>query len=273
MDETQNVKAIVLDLDGTLLNSKKEVSERSIKAILEAYNKGIIVIFATARPPRSVKDFLPQKLQDIAATVYYNGALVKDDTAGYSQHYPIESAITDEIIEYVATRHPEAPLSIESEDIWYSHQILDYKNAMNTVTNPTIVPLNELKKIQASKLLITDYPYYEQLRKQFEHKVNIVCTDAGTLIQIMAKGVSKGRAIRDLCMQKNIPMSSVMAFGDDWNDLELFQACGFPIAMGNAIPELKDIAYFVTGTNDEEGGVARVLERLVGIGVMKKGNH
>lgn len=100
--------------------------------------------------------------------------------------------------------------------------------------------------------------------------MNIVCTDAGTLIQIMAKGVSKGRAIRDLCMQKNIPMSSVMAFGDDWNDLELFQACGFPIAMGNAIPELKDIAYFVTGTNDEEGGVARVLERLVGIGVMKK---
>lgn len=266
MNGTQDVKAIVLDLDGTLLNSKKEVSDRSIKVILEAYSKGIVVIFATARPPRSVKDFLPQKLQDIAATVYYNGALVKDDTMEYRQHYPIESAITEEIIDYVSTCHVEACLSIESEDIWYSHQILDYKNAMNTVANPIIVPLNELKKIRASKILITDYPCYEQLQKQFEHKVNIVCTDAGTLIQIMAKGVSKERAIRELCMQKNIPMSSVMAFGDDWNDSELFQACGFPIAMGNAIPELKDVAYFVTGTNDEEG-VARVLERLVGIEV------
>lgn len=266
MDRISEVKAIVLDLDGTLLNSKKEVSERSIKVILEANNKGIVIIFATARPPRSVKDFLPQKLQAIAAAVYYNGALVKDDTMAYRKHYPIESAIADEIIEYVATYHPEAYLSIESEDIWYSHQILDYKDAMNTVINPIIVPLNELKKIQASKILITDYPYYEQLQKQFGHKVNMVCTDAGTLIQIMAKGVSKDRAITDLCMQKNIPMSSVMAFGDDWNDLELFQACGFPIAMGNAIPKLKDVAYFITDTNDEEG-VAQVLERLIGIGV------
>lgn len=239
---------------------------RSRKVILDAYNKGIVVIFATARPPRSVNAFLPQKLQDVAAIVYYNGALVKDDTIGYRQHYPIESAIADEIIEYVATCHPKARLSIESEDIWYSHQIVEYKKAMSTVTNPIIVSLNELKKIQASKILITDYPYYEQLQKQFEHKVNTVCTDVGTLIQIMAKGVSKERAITDLCMRKNIPMSSVMAFGDDWNDLELFQACGFPIAMGNAIPELKDVAYFVTDTNDEEG-VARVLEGLVGIDV------
>lgn len=266
MDRINDVKAIVLDLDGTLLDSKKEVSERSIKVILEAYNKGFFIIFATARPPRSVKDLLPQKLQDIAAAVYYNGALVNDDTMAYRQHYPIESAIADEIIEYFATYHSEAYLSIESEDIWYSHQILDYQDAMNMVINPIIVPLNELKKIQASKILITDYPYYEQLRKQFEHKVNIICTDAGTLIQIMAKGVSKDRAITDLCMQKNIPMSSVMAFGDDWNDLELFQACGFPIAMGNAIPKLKDVAYFITDTNNEEG-VARVLERLVGIAV------
>lgn len=265
MKRINDVKAIVLDLDGTLLNSKKEVSERSRKAILEVYNKGIVVIFATARPPRSVNAFLSQKLQDIAAVVYYNGALVKDDTIGYRQHYPIESATTAEIIEYVATRQHEARLSIESEDIWYSHQILDYKNAMNTVTNPIIVSLNELKKIQASKVLITDYPCYEQLQKQFEHKVNLVCTDAGTLIQIMAKGISKERAITDLCIQKDILMSSVMAFGDDWNDFELFRACGFPIAMGNAIPELKDVAYFITDTNDEEG-VARVLEGLVGSG-------
>ncbi len=77
----------------------------------------------------------------------------------------------------------------------------------------------------------------------------------------MAKGVSKEQAIKEICIQNNIPISDVMVFGDDWNDLELFYACGFPIAMGNAIPELKDIAYFITDTNDEDG-VAQVLEKL-----------
>lgn len=133
---------------------------------------------------------------------------------------------------------------------------------MNAVVNPIIVPLNELKKTTASKLLITQYPYYEKLQKRFEHKVNTVCTDGGTLIQIMAKGISKERSVLKLCIQRNIPMSNVMAFGDDWNDLGLFYTCGFPIAMGNAIPELKDAAYFVTKTNNEDG-VAQVIERLI----------
>ncbi|MCP1123948.1 hydrolase [Bacillus sp. AFS018417] len=262
MDLTSNVTAIVLDLDGTLLNSQKEVSKRNLQAILECYRKGITVIFATARPPRSVKAFLPQELQEIAAIVYYNGALIIDNTSEYRQHYPIESAITNEIIEYVITHHSDACLSIESEDTWYSNRSLDYSKSMNTIVNPIVVSLHEFKRINASKLLISEYPYYENLHKQFEHKVNTVCTDSGTLIQIMAKGVSKKQAIMDLCVQNHIPMNSIMAFGDDWNDLELFHACGFPIAMENAIRELKAIAYFVTKSNDEDG-VAQVLEKLI----------
>ncbi|MGG2015115.1 HAD family hydrolase [Bacillus sp. S10(2024)] len=262
MDLISNVKGIVLDLDGTLLNSQKEVSKRNLQAIRECYRNGITVIFATARPPRSVNAFLPQELQEMAAFVYYNGALIIDKTSEYKQHYPIESAITDEIFEYVITHHSDACLSIESEDTWYSNKMLDYSKAMNAIVNPIVVSLDELKEMKASKLLITQYPYYEKLHKQFEHKVNTVCTDSGTLIQIMAKGVSKKQAIMDLCVQSQIPMSSIMAFGDDWNDLDLFHACGFPIAMENAIHELKELAYVVTKSNDEDG-VAEVLEKLI----------
>ncbi|MEH6891719.1 HAD family hydrolase [Bacillus sp. JJ864] len=262
MELISNVKGIVLDLDGTLLNSQKEISNRNIQATLECYRQGINVIFATARPPRSVKDFLPQELQEMGTIVYYNGALIIDHTSEYRQHYPIESAITNEIIEYVIAHHSDACLSIESEDIWYSNKTLDYSKAMNATVNPIVVSLDDLKEIKASKLLITQYPYYEKLQMQFEHKVNTVCTDSGTLIQIMAKGVSKKLAIMDLCVESQIPMSSIMAFGDDWNDLDLFQACGFPVAMENAISELKEIAYFVTKSNDEDG-VAEVLEKLI----------
>ncbi len=256
-----NVQAIVIDLDGTLLNSKKQVSERNKKAILKAHWSGISIIFATARAPRSVKVFLPQELQEIASFVYYNGAFILDETMNYRQHYPIESSITNKIIEYLADCSTDLCLSIESEDKWYSNKTIDYSAAMNAVVNPIIVSLAELTQIKASKILITQYPYYTEFQKQFAHEVNSVCTDAGALIQIMAKNVSKERAVYNLCARKKIPMDKVMAFGDDWNDLGLFNACGYPIAMGNAISELKNIAFFITLTNNEDG-VAEVIERV-----------
>lgn len=260
MEVAKKIKAVVFDLDGTLLNSRKEVTERSKKAILQIHKKGITVIFATARAPRSVKVFLPQELREISTIVYYNGALIINEVKGYKEHYPIESAIVEEIITFLSDRPSEPCLSIESEDIWYSNKSKDYSKAMNAVINPIILPLDELKKKSASKILITHYPDYEKF-KQFEQKVNAVCTDAGTLIQIMAKDVSKERAVLNLCVRLNISLSNVMVFGDDWNDLGLFNACGFPIAMENAIPELKEIAYFVTRSNNEDG-VAQVIERL-----------
>ncbi|MFD2330766.1 HAD family hydrolase [Cohnella sp. GCM10020058] len=66
--------AIVLDLDGTLLNSGKQVSDRNRLAVRTCYEKGIKIIYATARPPRSVRQFLPEELISIGAFVYYNGA-------------------------------------------------------------------------------------------------------------------------------------------------------------------------------------------------------
>lgn len=261
MEVAKKIKAVVFDLDGTLLNSRKEVTERSKKAILQIHKKGITVIFATARAPRSVKVFLPQELREISTIFYYNGALIIDEAKGYKEHYPIESAIVEEIITFLSDRPSETSLSIESEDIWYSNKSKDYSKAMNAVINPIILPLDELKKKSASKILITHYPDYEKFKKQFEQKVNAVCTDAGTLIQIMAKDVSKERAVLNLCVRLNISLSNVMVFGDDWNDLGLFNSCGFPIAMENAIPELKERAYFVTRSNNEDG-VAQVIERL-----------
>ncbi|WP_369903362.1 HAD family hydrolase [Bacillus manliponensis] len=118
-----------------------------------------------------------------------------------------------------------------------------------------------MKKIQASKILISQYMHYENLQETFKEKANVICTDNGTLVQIMAKHVSKKQAVLDICREHHISMNEVMAFGDDWNDIELFSACRFPIAMENAIQELKEMACYTTRSNDEDG-VAYVLEQL-----------
>lgn len=170
--------------------------------------------------------------------------------------------LTEEILNYIHTNQPDAYIFIESEDVWYSSQTLGYKQIMKVTTNPTVVTIDELRKIQASKILISQCYDYKSLQELFANKVNITRTDSGSLIQIMDKDVSKERAVIDICTAKKIPMGYVMPFGDNWNDFNLFRESGLPVAMGNAIPELKEIAFFVTGSNDE-AGVAQALEQII----------
>ncbi|MBM7602477.1 Cof subfamily protein (haloacid dehalogenase superfamily) [Metabacillus crassostreae] len=262
MEIINQVKAIVMDLDGTLLNNKKEVSERSKGAILSAYEKGITIIFATARPPRSVDIFLTKELQEISSIIYYNGAFIVDNLSGTRKHFPIQQTIMIEIVYYLLSTQPETNISIESEDNWYSYKALNYIQTLRVLANPIVLPLEEFKKVNSSKILISHCNEYKSIIDQFGDKVNIIQTDSGSLIQIMDKNVSKENAVMDLCMQKGIEMDYVMSFGDDWNDFNLFKESGFSVAMGNAIPELKQVASFVTKSNDEEG-VAIVIEEVV----------
>ena len=72
------MEAVVLDLDGTLLNSDKKISERNLKSIEKLNKNRIPIIIATARPPRTVRYLLPEEIQSSAIMVYYNGAMIKD---------------------------------------------------------------------------------------------------------------------------------------------------------------------------------------------------
>jgi Cof subfamily protein (haloacid dehalogenase superfamily) len=256
-----NISAIVLDLDGTLLNSKKEVSNRNYKAVLECMNKGYPIIFATARPPRAVKWFLPEELLNVGYFVYYNGAFIINERKSLEYHVFIESEITTEIVDYCATQYPNCILGIEYKDEWFCYKEVDYSTTMNVKDTPKVIEIEELKKLNATKILITELDEVTSLISRFGSLVNILITDGGQLIQIMPKLASKESAIKMICENEKIELTRVLAFGDDFNDLGLFQICGFPIAMGNSIQELKEIALEITETNDNDG-VAIVLERL-----------
>ncbi|WP_410982888.1 HAD family hydrolase [Bacillus cereus] len=255
----QDIKAVVLDLDGTLLNHEKKVSERNRKAIMDCYRKGIHIIFATARAPRSVKQFLPKELQSIGMIVYYNGALLRDPIAKVNYHYPIDVVHTAEIINFVTQMQPASFIAIEVEDICYINQ--NIKTNFITATKPIVITNEEMRQRSVSKILLHSFSHYEKLKEQFQHKVNVICTDQNQLIQIMGRNVSKENAVLNWCQKHEISAEQVMAFGDDWNDIGLFKECGYPIAMGNAISELKELACYVTNSNDNDG-VAHILEQI-----------
>lgn len=255
------MEAVVLDLDGTLLNSDKKVSERNLKSIKKLIKSQIPVIIATARPPRTIKYLLPEEIKSSVIMVYYNGAMIVSEQIGINQHFPIDSNLSSEIIDYLIEMEKKHWLSIEVEDIWYCYEDLDYSSIMKVSSNPKKIDLDELRKINPTKILVSNLSSLDLLNKKFSNRTNIITTDSNQLTQIMRLNISKEYAVKVISEKLGIPLNKIVVFGDDFNDLGLFKLCGYPVAMGNAIPELKDLAKEVAETNDNDG-VAKTLETI-----------
>jgi Cof subfamily protein (haloacid dehalogenase superfamily) len=255
-------RVIVLDLDGTLLNSKKQISSRNLNAVLNCHKSGKKIIIATARPPRSVQTFLPKKLLDICSFVFYNGAFVCDNKIGFEEHTSVPRDFTTKILEYCTEYLPHCTVSLEVKDKWYSNKQITDSSMFNLRYSPHILTNDQLKEFEASKILLSDFEDVNNLQLELGDKVKLIVTDNGKLIQIMNKQVTKEIGILKLCSQYGVNTSEIMVFGDDYNDLEMFRMSGYSVAMLNAVQELKVIADEITDTNDNDG-VANVLERIV----------
>ncbi|AHV98302.1 Cof-type HAD-IIB family hydrolase [Paenibacillus sabinae] len=257
-----NIDAIVLDLDGTLLNSEKKVSDRNLKAILACHHRGMQIIFATARPPRTVKRMLPNNLYDIGSFVFYNGAMVSCVQSNVNAHYSIPSSLSRELLDICADCHPGIVIGMEVQDEWFSLREVDDSVIKNVRGMPVLKTMEELRQYDATKILISGLPDYKFLLERFGSALNMIVTDNGTLLQIMSKEASKEQAVRFLCEKFGISLEKVIAFGDDYNDVGLSEISGYSVAMGNAVAPLKAMAQEVTASNDEDG-VALVLEKYL----------
>lgn len=253
---------IALDLDGTLLNAGKEVSGRNLNAVLNCSRRGMKIIIATARPPRSVRSMLPQALLDAASFVCYNGAVVTDEAAGIGEHVPIPRDLAAELLEYCKLRMPECTISVEVNDVWYAAGEIDDFEFFNPRFRPVVLPIDELKRHDATKILLSSFSDLESLIQLFGNRMNIVVTDQGKLLQAMNKDISKESGILRLCRHYGVPASQIIAFGDDLNDAGMLRIAGYAVAMGNAVQPLKEMADEITVSNEEDG-VAHVLERFL----------
>ncbi len=255
-------RAIVLDLDGTFLGKDKKVSARNLAAVLACYEKGMRIIIATARPPRSVNVILPEELLSIGSFVYYNGAQAVCQTSLTEFHYVIPASLTGEIIDYCIQEYPDLALSLEVKGEWFSLGDHDYMTTMHVEANPLGKTVEELKQLDATKILLSGAFKGKPLFDRYGGKVAIVYTDRNSLVQVMAQGVSKEQAVLRLCGVYGFEVDEVLVFGDDHNDIGLFRIGAHAVAMGNAIPELKELASEVTSAHDEDG-VALILERVL----------
>ncbi|SDC22247.1 Cof subfamily of IIB subfamily of haloacid dehalogenase superfamily/HAD-superfamily hydrolase, subfamily IIB [Pelagirhabdus alkalitolerans] len=251
--------AIVMDLDGTLLTDDKRIPKKTIDILKELKEQGILLIFATARPPRITR-FENIQLHELGLIIYYNGALFNCPSTQQLIHYPVESDVVEQVVSHCLTLNPNADISLEVKDRWYSFKDLDYQDLMHIDFHPEVIDYENLISLDATKILVTDFSDKERLVKPFQDQLNIVVTDEDRLIQIASQKASKEQAVEHILNQHKLDFTDVACFGDDHNDIGLFEMCGYPIALKNSIDQLKLLAKDVTLSNNENG-VGEVLQK------------
>ena len=263
------IQLLAVDVDGTLLNSAKEISPATAEALRAARRQaGVHVVLASARPPRSVMPFYEQ-LGLEAPMINYNGALVYDPPGRrVVMHLPIPLKTAREIVRLARRLDRKVLVSAEILDRWYTDR-LDEKYATETglLFKPDrIAPVSQWLVEPVTKLLLLA-PRAQLAKLQaaiaeaFPHQVSMVQTEEH-LLQIMHATVSKAQALRCIAGELPVTREHVMAIGDNANDVGMLQWAAIGVAVGNATPEVKAIADVITEANDEDG-VAKVVRRYI----------
>jgi Cof subfamily protein (haloacid dehalogenase superfamily) len=260
-------KLIVSDLDGTLLDSNREISKRTKELIKEFTEKGGIFTFATGRMEASVGKYLDY-LDISDPVVIYNGAKVVDIKKGV--------VLFEELLEYDLAK---TALKIAAEYEWDVLLYLDKKIYVNEITDvieeymlkdgvycEAVGRLDEFLKCEPTKILIIGNPncfapYIEQLQKQINTSLNYVFSEHNYL-EILPGDASKGSALKKFAESINISIEQTIAIGDNLNDLSMIKAAGLGVAVENAQDEVKKCADYITKGNDDEG-VAEVIYKVI----------
>lgn len=241
---------IALDLDGTLLKNDKTVSEETIRTLKKHEELGKQIVIITARPPRLEPIKLPAELQR-EFMIFYNGAeIYHNNKKIYSQSISLDSA--KNIKDLILREYNYCRIGFEINNKLYTNFKND--NIFGTTEFETI-NLNTFQFKSPTKILIDmgNISNIDAFRLKLPLDCNLIITDNGKLGQIMAHGVNKLTALTYILNELGTSIDRVMFFGDDINDIELIKECGIGVAMGNAVAKLKDVANYITSSNEEDG--------------------
>lgn len=247
-------KAVILDLDGTLLRSDLSVSIRTELVLQVALSRGIRLVIATSHPPRFLERHLPSLLKELH-WICYNGAAVYQDGVALSTT-PLPLDLAHDVIRFLQEKG--ATLSVEMNDTLYVSREIDtpWEFTVMDFSRDLIMPPVKILFDASADIGLTD------LVGRFGDRCTISVNDNSSFGQIMARGVSKATAARSLLSSMGIGMHEVVSFGDDMNDLQLIVESGYGVVMGNGNPRLKPYAKYITESNEDDG-VAKVLELLL----------
>ncbi len=268
--EGKRIRLVAIDLDGTLLSSRKTITRATHTAVRAVMEMGVKVVIATARPPRSVRTYY-EALQLDTPTINYNGALIWDEKRRkLIEHVPLDFAIAKRVIAFGRKKFADLLVSVEILDKWYTDHYSDipeYVTETGKHFAPDFIgPLDAFLRVPITKLMLLGNPLWmEELERGVGEKfaAHVAHTRSDPhMLQLMNPTTSKAGALARVAAQMGIAQSEVMALGDAPNDVEMLEWAGLAVVPENAWTSVKRVADAVVPSNDEDG-VAVALKRFV----------
>ena len=266
-----NYKLIAMDLDGTLNNDQKVITEKTKAALMAAQHKGIRLALASARPsPGLYKERDILRLQDHQGILMsYNGGRIVDAQTGkvlFETSMDLEE--TKQVLRKLESL-PVTPILDDGAQFYVTDQNgykVDYECKNNNMVCTEVGNLADFLTFAPIKILMSVLPEeLPQVQKQiaaFLPESLTVVQTAAFYLEVIPKVINKGQGIRDICKVLKISTEEVISFGDAANDIPMLQEAGMGVAMGNAQEAVKAAADMVTLSNNEDG-IAAALEKLI----------
>lgn len=286
------IKLVAVDLDGTFLNSKREVSKENRDIVKRLQERGIQFITNSGRTYDGTRAVIDQT-DIICDSICMNGASVYDKDGNLIRSYFMKEEDVKNIVseidlgEYFIEFNTDAGTCInvsqEKAEDFIRESISLYNNWNGSVVEEeeilrdikrlkgkfiSVLDVNEIfeRGYQVFKVVIShrDTKKIEALRNQLSQNTNIaVSASFATNIEITDRSADKGLALEQYAKEHGIKMEEVVAFGDSLNDYSMLKReFGYTVAMKNAIEPIQEIARYQTLTNDEHG-VADFIKKII----------
>ena len=279
-----NIKAIVMDIDGTLIVKGKGILPKTKEVLLAAQAQGIKLILASGRPTTGMIGFGKELAMDQndGLLISYNGSKVIDmQTMKEIYDEPMSVEDGKAVLEHMK-KFKVYPM-IDKDDYMYVNDVFD---SMITFRGKDIniveyearggkymlcekADLAAFADYPLNKILTAGNPEYlqenyEMMMEPFKDRLSCVFT-APVYFEFTAKGIDKAKALETVLKPMGIDASEVISFGDGQNDMSIIEYAGIGVAMGNAVDELKAVADEVTLSNEDDGIAESLLKHIKGL--------
>lgn len=270
-----DIKLILSDIDGTILNDKNVVDSDLKENIVKLNHRKIPFILASARSPRGMITLAKELGVMDNPIACYNGALVVKDLQDSDYTTILSHGLNllevKQIFQILQKKFPEISINLYSGADWYVENLDKWVKIEADITNmtPIATDLNQLVdklEIPIHKLLLIGES--SEISKAMKYLQNVNLENSSfylskyNYLEITASRVSKEHVLRELADYYHIKLNNTMTLGDNFNDVPMLNLAEVGVAMDNAPVDVKTHANFVTKSNNENG-VSYAIEKYV----------
>lgn len=264
-------KVLVLDIDGTLTNSEKQITSETKRGIRDIMERGHKVILASGRPTPGMRRYEEElELKKYGGYLLsFNGGKViecKSQQIIYQQFLPLK--IIPGLYQFAKEKGCGLATYLEDRVIsaFDPDPYLKWEAHINRMEIDVVTDFIEFVNFDIHKCLMTAEPekaqiYEKKIQKTYGEYASIYRSE-DFFIEIMPKGINKGGSLDKTLKAAGLNREDAICCGDGFNDISMIEYAGVGVAMGNAKEVVKNAADYITGSNDEDG-IVQVIDRFV----------